>query len=160
MSIEKKIKIFICIGIVMFTVWAVACIHGILFLTHPQISEREEIREKLSSFFIEGDIISAKYLYNDHGYNYLICLRPTTVNIYKNELSKSTSFWGIYDKKKNIVYFIISYWNPEIEKDAWKKVKIDSYKEYHIEMTNGYIGNILHYPETLTEYENENTIRL
>lgn len=160
MSIEKKIKIFICIGIVMFTVWAVACIYGILFLTNPETPECEVERRKVSSFYIEGDIVSAKYLYDDHGYHYLICLRPTTVNIYKNEFSKSTPFWGVYDKKKDLVYFIISYWNPEIEKKAWKKVKIDSYKEYHIEMTNAYVGNILYYPETLTEYENENTIRL
>ncbi len=107
-----------------------------------------------------GEIISAKYLDNDHGYWFMICLRPTVINIYKNEFSKSTPFWGVYDKKKDLVYFIISYWNPEIEKKAWKNVKIDSYKEYLIEMTNGYVGDILYYPGTLTEYENENTIRL
>lgn len=44
MSIEKKIKIFICIGIVMFTVWAVACIYGILPLTRISESECPNIR--------------------------------------------------------------------------------------------------------------------
>ncbi len=160
MNVEKKIKIFICIGIVMFTVWTVTCIHGILFLTNPETPECEVERRKLSSFYIEGDIVSTKYLYHDHGYRYMICLRPTIINIYKNDLSKSDPFCCVYDKKKNLVYTMISYWGPELEKEAWKNVKIDSFKEYDIKMTNGFMCDLYYLPETFTEYENENTIRL
>ena len=108
----------------MFTVWTIACIHGILFLTNPKTPECEVEGMKSSSFYIEGEIISSKYLDNDHGYWFMICLRPTVINIYKNEFSKSTPFWGVYDKKKNLVYFIISYWNPGIEKKPGKMSKL------------------------------------
>ena len=89
-TLKTKIKIFICTGVAMFTVWTIACIHGILFLTNPKTPECEVEGMKSSSFYIEGEIISSKYLDNDHGYWFMICLRPTVINIYKNEFSKST----------------------------------------------------------------------
>ncbi|MBR6192322.1 MAG: hypothetical protein IKQ68_09220 [Prevotella sp.] len=156
----NKKKTLIYLGSIMIAVWVIACIHGILSTAHPHIDEGEAKRRQLSSFMIEGDIVSAKYLHSNHGYKHLITVRPTTIEIYKNGLSKTDSFWCIYDKKRNLVYLTFSYWDERIENEVWNNVKIDSWKEYDIEMTNGFKGNIVPYPEILVQYENENTIRL
>ena len=156
----NKKKTLIYIAIFMFTIWIIAIIHGLHSMSNQKIPDCEIKRRQLSSFIIVGDIVSTKYLHSNHGYKHLIILRPTTIEIYKRELSKNDSFWCIYDKKDNLVYITFSYWDEEIEKEVWKNVKIDSWKEYDIEMTNGFKGNIVPYPEILIDYENENTIRL
>lgn len=158
----NKKKTFICIAIFMFSIWIIAIVQGLHSMTAQQTPDCEVTRRKLSSFSMEGDIISAKYLYSDHGHAdiFLVILKPKFVNIYKNELTKSDPFWGVYDKKKNLVYFMMSYWDSAIEETAWKKIKIDSHDKYHIEMTNKFIGNLYYIPDSLVQYENENTIRL
>ena len=158
----NKKKTFIYIAIFMFTIWIIAIVHGLHSMSNRQIPDCEVTRRKLSCFSIEGDIVSSKYLYSDHGHAdiLLVILKPRYINIYKNELSKSDSFWGVYDKKKNLVYFVMSYWDSNIEKSVWKKVIIDSYKQHHIELTNKYKGNLLELCDSLVQYENENTIRL
>ena len=156
----NKKKTLIYSGILMIIVWIIAVVHGLHSMSNQQIPDCEIKRSQLSSFIIVGDIISTKYLYSNHGYKHLIILRPTTIEIYKRELSKHDPFWGIYDKKKNLVYFVLSYWDSSIEKKVWKNVKIDSWKEYDIEMTNKFEGNLFQLPDSLVQYENENTIRL
>ena len=159
-EIMNKKKTLIYSGILMIVVWIIAIVHGLHSMSNQQIPDCEIKRSQLSSFIIVGDIISTKYLYSNHGYKHLIILRPTTIEIYKRELSKHDPFWGIYDKKKNLVYFVLSYWDSSIEKQVWKNVKIDSWKEYDIEMTNKFEGNLFQLPDSLVQYENENTIRL
>lgn len=146
----------------MFTIWIIAIVHGLHSMSNRQIPDCEVTRRKLSCFSIEGDIVSSKYLFSDHGHAdiFLVTLRPTSINIYKNELTKSDPFWGVYDKKKNLVYFVMSYWDSNIEKSVWKEVTIDSYQQYNIELTNKYKGNLLELCDSLVQYENENTIRL
>ncbi len=146
----------------MFTIWIIAIVHGLHSMSNRQIPDCEVTRRKLSCFSIEGDIVSSKYLYSDHGHVdiLLVILKPRYINIYKNELSKSDSFWGVYDKKKNLVYFVMSYRDSKIEKSVWKKVIIDSYQQYNIELTNKLKEDFLQLPDTLIQYENENTIRL
>ena len=146
----------------MFTIWIIAIVHGLHSMSNRQIPDCEVTRRKLSCFSIEGDIVSSKYLYSDHGHAdiLLVILKPRYINIYKNELSKSDSFWGVYDKNKNLVYFVMSYRDSKIEKSVWKKVTIDSYQQYNIELTNKLKEDFLQLPDTLIQYENENTIRL
>ena len=156
----NKKKTLIYSGILMIVVWIIAIVHGLHSMSNQKIPDCEIKRRHQSSFRIEGDIIATKYLYFDHGDIFLVILRPTSINIYKNELTKSDPFWGIYDKKKNLVYFIVSYWDSYIEKQVWKKVKIDAWKDYRIEMTNKFKEDFLQLPDTLIQYENENTIRL
>jgi len=158
----NKKKTLIYIAIFMFTIWIIAIVHGLHSMSNRQIPDCEVTRRKLSCFSIEGDIVSSKYLYSDHGHVdiLLVILKPRYINIYKNELSKSDSFWGVYDKKKNLVYFVMSYRDSKIEKSVWKKVIIDSYQQYNIELTNKLKEDFLQLPDTLIQYENENTIRL
>ena len=152
----NKKKTLIYIAISMFTIWIIAIVHGLHSMSNQPVSEREQ----RSFFCMEGNIVATKYLYFDHGDIFLVTLRPTSINIYKNELTKSDPFWGVYDKKKNLVYFVMSYWDSNIEKSVWKKGIIDSYKQHHIELTNKYKGNLLELCDSLVQYENENTIRL
>ncbi len=158
----NKKKTFIYIAIFMFTIWIIAIVHGLHSMSNRQIPDCEVTRRKLSCFSIEGDIVSSKYLFSDHGHAdiFLVTLRPTSINIYKNELTKSDPFWGVYDKKKNLVFFMMSYWDSYIEKQARNNVEIDSHDKYHIKLTNSFIGNFYYIPDTLVKYENENTIRL
>ena len=156
----NKKKTLIYSGILMIVVWIIAVVHGLHSMSNQKIPDCEIKRRHHSSFRIEGDIIATKFLFSSHGDIFLVILRPTTIEIYKRELSKHDPFWGIYDKKKNLVYFVLSYWDSSIEKQVWKNVKIDSWKEYDIEMTNKFEGNLFQLPDTLVKYENENTIRL
>ena len=158
----NKKKTFIYIAIFMFTIWIIAIVHGLHSMSNQQAPDSEVTRRKLSCFCIEGDIVSLKYLYSDHGHAdiFLVILKPVYINIYKNELTKSDPFWGVYDKNKNLVYFVMSYRDSKIEKSVWKKVTIDSYRQYNIELTNKYKGDLLELCDSLVQYENENTIRL
>ncbi len=155
-EIMNKKKTLIYIAIFMFTIWIIAIVHGLHSMSNQPVSEREQ----RSFFCMEGNIVATKYLYFDHGDIFLVTLRPTSINIYKNELTKSDPFWGVYDKKKNLVFFMMSYWDSYIEKQARNNVEIDSHDKYHIKLTNSFIGNFYYIPDTLVKYENENTIRL
>ncbi len=138
----KKYKLLLKCGIFIFATWLIAVIYGLSSLlrkdNHPTPQQRH------SDFYIEGKIQSAKYLYSNHGDMFLITLKPTKIDIVNNALTdKDDLFWGVYDKKKNLIYFVMDYWSEEFEEEAFENVKIVSGEAHYIQLNNEYIGNLL-----------------
>lgn len=157
----KSNNILLILGGVFVIIFVLIVFNGINSTRPSEVANRDQMVPWKSSFYLEGDIISSNFLYMDHGPRFLIILKPTSANFYSISIGKDDDFWGVYDKKQKLVYFVMSYSGEMLGKEVFKNVKITSLKEHHIILADRYVGNLLMgYENELYKFENENTIRL
>lgn len=130
--------IVICVGFAIASI----LMFGIVGLN--QVNERQVVRNIFDEYYsnvdyyLSGKIIN-KTLIQDCGSEfrdlYLIEVDVDSLSITENNLQQENPFWGVYNKKKNRVYFISSIYN--IDNKIPTSIEVSSEKR-EIKFSNGF----------------------